>query len=153
MEMNKDVQFRPVTKSDHAEWARLRRILFPNFDPPEIDQFFKTGCFDGFDQCAVFVADAGEGVLAGFAEASARPYAEGCRTTPVAYLEAWFVEEGWRQRGVGARLVAAVEDWGRANGMKEFASDALIDNALSHAAHEALGFGEVERIVCFAKKL
>ena len=143
---------RPVRPEDRDQWARMRRTLFPDFDPPEIDQFFKTGRFDGFEHCEVFVAEA-DGALVGFAEASARPYADGCETTPVAYLEAWYVEATQRGNGVGAKLVAAIEDWGRAKGFKEIASDADINNHRSQKAHAALGFAEAGRNVCFAKKL
>lgn len=147
-----DIQVRHVRPEDREGWARLRRALFPDYDPPEIDQFFAHGGFPGFQNSAVFVA-AAEGALMGFAEATARPYAEGCETTPVAYLEGWYVDGKWRKRGVGAKLVAAVEAWGRAHGMKEFASDASPENTVSRAAHKALGFEEIEQIVCFAKKL
>lgn len=146
------VQIRPVQPGDRDQWAHLRRALFPDFEPPEIDEFFKTGRFDGFEQCEVFVAETG-GELVGFAEASARPYADGCSTFPVAYLEAWYVEPATRAKGVGAMLVAAVEDWGRSKGFQEIASDADINNQLSHKAHQALGFVETDRIICFAKKL
>jgi len=147
------VQIRPVQPEDRDQWAHLRRALFPDFDPPEIDEFFKTGRFDGFEHCAVFVAETEDGALVGFAEASARPYAEGCATTPVAYLEAWYVAPNVRAAGVGAKLVSAVEDWGRAKGYAEIASDADINNHVSHKAHAALGFVETDRIVCFVKKL
>ncbi|MHA7870888.1 MAG: GNAT family N-acetyltransferase [Hyphococcus sp.] len=147
-----DLVVRPARPGDRDGWARLRRRLFPDFDPPEVDAFFRTGVFDGFERCAVFVAEA-SGTLVGFVEASARPYAEGCKTTPVAYLEAWYVDAGWRKAGVGARLVAAVEDWARANGLKEIASDTQPDNAVSRGAHTRLGFEEIEQIVCFAKTL
>ena len=51
-------------------------------------------------------------------------------------------------------LVAAAEDWGRARGCTEFASDALLDNAVSASAHLALGFEEtVPRLRCFKKRL
>lgn len=147
------IRIRPVRPEDRDGWAAMRRTLFGDFDPPEIDGFLATGRFDGFDRCAVFVAQTPGGALVGFAEASARPYAEGCETTPVGYLEGWFVEEGWRGRGVGAKLVRAVEDWARAQGLTEIASDADIANHASHKAHAALGFQEAERIVCFAKAL
>lgn len=147
-----NIHIRPVRPEDRDAWARMRRALFPDFDPPEIDDFFKTGRFDGFEHCEVFVAET-DGALIGFAEASARPYADGCATTPVAYLEAWYVEPVARAEGVGAMLVAAVEDWGRAKGFTEIASDADIDNHLSQKAHAALGFEEAGRNVCFAKKL
>ncbi|MEM9618283.1 MAG: GNAT family N-acetyltransferase [Pseudomonadota bacterium] len=152
MSNNAEIAIRPVRMQDRDGWAALRRKLFPNFDPPEIDEFFKTGCFDGFDQCAVFVADAGD-ALVGFAEASARPYAEGCATTPVAYLEAWYVDDRARGKGVGKRLVTAVEDWGRSQGFQEIASDTQPENTTSRKAHAQLGFEEIEQIVCFAKAL
>jgi aminoglycoside 6'-N-acetyltransferase I len=63
------------------------------------------------------------------------------------------VEERARRTGAGAALVAAVEEWGRAQGCTELASDADIHNDGSAAAHLALGFAEVERIVCFRKAL
>lgn len=148
-----DIRIRPVRPEDRAGWAALRRKLFPDFAPPEIDVFFETGCFDGFALCAVLVAEAPGGALVGFAEASARLYAEGCDTTPVAYLEGWYVEDAWRGAGVGRLLVEGVEEWGRAHGMKEIASDTQPENAISRKAHAQLGFEEIEQIVCFAKKL
>jgi hypothetical protein len=33
------------------------------------------------------------------------------------------------------------------------ASDAELDNQISHAAHRRLGYAEIERIVCFRKLL
>jgi hypothetical protein len=39
------------------------------------------------------------------------------------------------------------------NGYSELASDALLENELSHAAHRAVGFDEVERTVHFRKSL
>jgi aminoglycoside 6'-N-acetyltransferase I len=47
----------------------------------------------------------------------------------------------------------AAERWARERGFPELASDALLDNSLSHAAHGALGFEVVERIVVFRKVL
>jgi aminoglycoside 6'-N-acetyltransferase I len=49
--------------------------------------------------------------------------------------------------------VAAAEDWARGQGCTEFASDTLLDNDVSSAAHRALGFEEVECIRCFRKTL
>ena len=53
---------------------------------------------------------------------SLRPYAEGCATTPVAFLEAWFVSPERRRRGVGRALVATAEAWARGRGCHEFAN-------------------------------
>jgi aminoglycoside 6'-N-acetyltransferase I len=94
-----------------------------------------------------------DGRLAGFTEVGTRPYAEGCDTTPVGYLEGWFVDADVRRQGIGAALVQAAESWARQLGLQEFASDALLDNLTSHAAHRALGFEETERLVLFRKSL
>lgn len=74
-------------------------------------------------------------------------------TTPVAFLEGWYVDPDVRRRGLGAALLQAVEGWARARGLKELASDTTIDNAASLQAHLALGFDEVERQICFRKSL
>ena len=101
----------------------------------------------------VFVIDRGDGTLAGFVEAGSRPYAEGCDTSPVGYVEAWWVDDDLRRQGYGRALLQAAEDWARSQGYSEMASDALLDNVASHRAHEASGYSEVERIVTFRKSL
>ena len=102
---------------------------------------------------AVFVSPREEGGLQGFVEVSIRNYAEGCETNHVGYVEGWYVDEDRRKQGVGRTLIAAAEDWARAQGCTEMASDALLTNTISHQAHERLGYIEQERIVCFKKML
>jgi aminoglycoside 6'-N-acetyltransferase I len=101
----------------------------------------------------VFVALAPSGEPAGFAEARLRDYAEGCETSPVGYLEAWYVRPDFRKQGVGRALVEAVENWARAQGATEIASDTEIDNHASELAHKALNFELADRIICFRKRL
>jgi aminoglycoside 6'-N-acetyltransferase I len=107
----------------------------------------------GLSDSVVIVADFGDGKLGGFAEVGTRSAAGGCLTTPVAYLEGWWVDPQFRRRGVGAALIAAAETWAKAQGHSELASDALLDNVVSQAAHVRLGFIEVERVVLFRKAL
>jgi aminoglycoside 6'-N-acetyltransferase I len=99
----------------------------------------------------VLLAFGHDGAALGFVELSIRPYAEGCVTDRVAYLEGWYVVPGARRRGVGRDLVRAAETWAARQGCTELASDALLDNEVSAAAHAALGFEVVERITCFRK--
>lgn len=101
----------------------------------------------------VFLAERGDGSVAGFVEVGARPYADGCDTSPVGYIEAWYVDADVRCRGYGRALLAAAEEWARGRGYLEMASDARLDNAVSHAAHQRAGYAEVDRIVQFRKPL
>ena len=101
----------------------------------------------------VFVDDRGNGMLGGFIEIGERAYAEGCETSPVAFIEGWYVDPDLRRAGTGAALVAAAEAWARAQGYREMGSDLLLGNDVSLRAHLALGFHEVERLIALAKKL
>jgi aminoglycoside 6'-N-acetyltransferase I len=145
---------RPVTHADRAAWLRMRRALWPEGDEAahaaEIDRFLAGELRMPLE---VLMAVGDDGNAIGFAELFIRPYAEGCVTDRVAYLEGWYVEPPARRRGVGRVLVAAAEEWARAQGCSEFGSDALIENETSAAAHRALGFEEVECIRCFRKYL
>ena len=91
--------------------------------------------------------------MCGLVEVGSRPYAEDCETSPVGYIEGWWVDDDMRRHGVGRALLATAEDWARGMGYTEMASDALLDNLTSHAAHRACGYEEVERLVCFRKPL
>lgn len=148
------VSVRPAGPSDAPSWLRLRRALWP--DGPEaehrdaIARFFSG---EAREPMAVLLAEDGEGRAVGLAELSIRAYAEGCRTDRVAYLEGWYVVPEARRRGVGRALIGAAEDWGRAQGCTEFASDAAPDNEVSAAAHRALGFVDVGLVRCFRKDL
>jgi GNAT superfamily N-acetyltransferase len=141
---------RPVRQTDRAEWLRLRRLLWP--DCPEGDHAAEMEGYLLGHAGAVFVAER-EGGLAGFVEASVRQVAESCGPGPVGYVEGWFVDADLRRRGVGRHLVRAAEEWARGRGCREMASDAEIDNAVSRAAHAALGYQEVSRLAHFQKSL
>jgi aminoglycoside 6'-N-acetyltransferase I len=148
------IAVRPAAPADAERWIDLRLALWPHEPRAELAAAayaYLQG--RGFMLEIVLVAVDEEQTVVGFAELSLRPYAEGCATTPVAFLEGWFVVPEWRGRGVGRALVHAAEEWGRGRGCREFASDANIDNLASAAAHEALGFEEVEQIRCFRKSL
>ena len=142
---------RRAAVADAGALARLRHALWPEgpveHHRGELDRFFA-----GSQAAPVLVAEDRSG-LVGFAELSIRPYAEGCETERVGFLEGWFVVPAARHCGVGRKLVAAAEAWARSVGCTEFASDAEADNESSAAAHRALGFEDVGLIRCFRKDL
>ena len=145
---------RSATAADAADWLRLRCALWPEGPAvehrDEIARYFAGTLREPLE---VLLAHDAAGAVVGFAELSIRSYAEDCVTDRVAYLEGWYVVPEARRRGVGRVLVAAAERWARAQGCSEFASDALIDNAVSALAHRALGFVETVQIRCFRKAL
>ena len=107
----------------------------------------------GSENAAVFLAWDGE-LPVGFAQAQLRTdYVEGTESSPVGYLEGIYVEPEARRQGVARQLLGACQDWARARGCREFASDCELDNTLSQAFHEAVGFTEANRIVCYVKRL
>jgi aminoglycoside 6'-N-acetyltransferase I len=154
-----DIKVRHAEAADADQWLRLRAALWPEEDPSgladDVTRFFQSpGDGQGSEPEAVLVASVGRDLsLVGFAELSRRAYAEGCNTSPVGFLEGWYVEPGYRRHGIGRALVAAAEQWARSLGCREFASDAVAENMLSAAAHKAIGFEEVGLIRCFRKSL
>jgi aminoglycoside 6'-N-acetyltransferase I len=101
----------------------------------------------------VFVVERSDGKLGGFLEAGTRKYAEGCKSSPVGFIEGWYVDADLRRRGIGKVLVQAAEEWAHSQGLTEIASDTWLDNEVSIQAHLKLGYEEAERLVHFAKKL
>jgi len=145
------MKIREITENDRLEWVRLRDALWPGSlwdHDVETRRYFETRA----DRPIVFVADAG-GHLAGFLELDFRKYAPGCASSPVPFIEGWYVEPAMRGHGVGRALINAAEAFARASGHREIASDAELENADGIAAHGSVGYEEVERTVCFRKSL
>jgi aminoglycoside 6'-N-acetyltransferase I len=145
------MEIRRRQQGDDAEWLRMRCVLWPGDPVAHLEDIAQLAARP---DAVVLVAVRRDGSrLAGFAEVGTRPYADGCDTSPVAYLEGWYVDVDVRRQGIGAALVRAAEAWAQECGYREFASDALLDNVDSQRAHEALGFAEVERAVRYRKAL
>jgi aminoglycoside 6'-N-acetyltransferase I len=146
-----DIIIRRARPEDKPEWFRMRFLLWPDHTEAEL--------LEGLDEILssedepVFVALRASGGLGGFLEGGTRKYADGCDTSPVGYIEGWYVDEDLRKKGVGGRLMEAMENWARARGLTEMGSDTWLDNETSITAHKQLGYVEMERLVHFAKKL
>lgn len=146
------MRVRRVQSEDEPEWLRMRVALWPKHSPAELSGEMKRVLANPQRE-AVFVAERLGGGLCGFAEVALRESAPGCTTSPVGYLEAWYVHPDHRRQGVGRKLVQAVENWAREQGCREMASDAVSENTLSRSAHVGLGFEEVEVLAHFRKQL
>jgi aminoglycoside 6'-N-acetyltransferase I len=133
-------------------WRAMRQTLWPEMTEEENQR--ETEAMMADSRAFVRIAWNTEGQPAGFAEATLRrDYVNGCATSPVVFLEGIYVEPWARRQEAARSLVDAVQTWGRANGCREFASDALLENSDSHSMHRALGFEETERVVYFRKDL
>ena len=142
---------REIVESDRLDWVRLRDALWPGSLSDHDDETRKYFA-ERSETPIVFVAEA-DGRLVGFLELDFRKYAPGCRSSPVPFIEGWYVEPALQRQGIGRALVEAAEAHARTMGHHEIASDAELENADSLAAHRALGYDVVERVVCFRRSL
>jgi aminoglycoside 6'-N-acetyltransferase I len=147
------ITVREAGAADIDALAALRLALWPD-EPLEVRRAEAEANVERTDGgLATFMAEV-EGEVIAFAEVSLRrDYVNGCETSPVAFLEGIYIRPERRRQGVGRALVAAAEQWGRAQGCSELASDALLDNHASHRFHAGAGFEETERVVYFRKRL
>lgn len=142
---------REIVESDRIDWVRLRDALWPGSlwdHDAETRTYFETSR----EAPIVFVAEVDSRVV-GFLELDYRKYAPGCASSPVPFVEGWYVEPALQGRGIGRALIEAAEVRARAAGHHEMASDAELENTDGIAAHVAVGYTEVERVVCFRRSL
>jgi aminoglycoside 6'-N-acetyltransferase I len=140
---------RPPAGGDDPDWLRLRCCLWPVGSELEHLGDMADTLRRGHHVRLAFAAD---GSAIGFVEASKRvDYVNGTSTSPVVFIEGLYVEPAVRRSGVARALVAGVEDWARAERCRELASDSPLENVQAHAAHLALGFEEMERVVYFRR--
>src|SRR5438045_1334533 len=96
------VTVRAIARGDAEAWHRFRIALWPDVTVEshraDINRFLAG---TSREPLAILLAEE-RGTPLGFAELSIRPYAEGCETDRVAFLEGWYVVPEARQRGVGA---------------------------------------------------
>jgi aminoglycoside 6'-N-acetyltransferase I len=145
-----NITVRRVTPQDSQEWFRMRKGIWP--DAPDEYLLFDMDEIFASEKDAVFMAFVDEHP-AGMIEVRLREYAEGCETSPVGYIEGWFVNGEFRGTGVAGALTQSAEGWARDQACTEMASDTWLDNDASIRAHKKLGYHEVERLVHFVKQL
>ena len=146
-----DFSVRKSTGADVSTVAAMAGCIWHSAALEELEaDFLET--MDTPD-AAVFLVLEGDTVC-GFAQCGLRrDYVEGTCSSPVGYLEGIYVKPEYRKMGCAKMLVTACEDWARAQGCEEFASDCELCNTQSLHFHLRIGFQEANRIICFTKKL
>ena len=105
-----------------------------------------TECRSG----AVLVAEADEGAVVGWAEASLQRHLV---HDPRVMLAGLVVAEGARNQGVGVALLRAVEAWSREQGAAELIVRSNIVRERAHRFYLREGFAEKKRQAMFWKRL
>ena len=124
------------------------------WDSHSIDELEKEFLETLNDEKAAFFIKYANDLPVGFAQCGLRTdYVEGTESSPVGYLEGVFIEADYRKSGYAKELLLACQQWAKNMGCTEFASDCELDNAGSLKFHMAMGFDEVNRIICFKKRI
>jgi aminoglycoside 6'-N-acetyltransferase I len=94
----------PVRRLEAADvpgWIELRRELWPHESLDDLGAQGRAAL--GADPPLVVLVAEEDSTLVGFLEVGLRSVAEGCSSSPVPYVEGWYVPADWRGRGSGAR--------------------------------------------------
>ncbi|MFN8383844.1 MAG: aminoglycoside 6'-N-acetyltransferase [Anaerolineales bacterium] len=145
-----NIILRRITSEDRDRWFKMRKGIWPEAPDEYLNSDMDDILVSEKDTVIFAMVD---DVPAGMIEAKIREYGEGCETSPVGYIEGWFVYPELRGKGVAGALTQAAEDWARSKGCTEMASDTWLDNEASIKAHLKMGYFEVERLVHFVKRL
>ena len=145
-----EITIRRIAQKDKTEWLRMRKGVWP--EAPDEYLNYDMDVVLSSDRYAVFFAVLGE-VPVGMIEVHLRESAEGCFSSPVGYIESWFVDENLRGKGIAGLLTDAAENWARSKGCTDMASDTWLENETSIRAHAKMGYVEIERLVHFVKQL
>lgn len=143
------IKIRQARESDYSDWIHMRKKLWPEASFDELKDLIHLKQTESF---VCYFAEI-DNHLAGFIEIALRPYANGCFTSPVAFIEGIWVDEAFQKQGIGRMLVAKAEEWAREHNIKELGSDTRIESEHSIYAHKTWGFMETERVVYFRKDL
>lgn len=148
------MDIRPCTPADVEPWVALRAAIWSDYPVEALREGLEAMLDPAHHRAVALLCRVDSREAVAFAEATLRTdHVNGCETSPVVFLEGIYVAPGYRRRGIARALAADIAEWGRGRGCTEFASDALLDNAASHAFHAAIGFAETERVVYFRRQL
>lgn len=146
-----NIEVRRGNQQDKEVWFNMRKGIWPDAQTDDLNYDMDGILANAENVVLIAFVDSQP---AGMIEASLRKdYVEGCETSPVGYIEAWFVYPDFRGSGVAGVLTSAAENWAREKGCTEMGSDTWLENETSIRAHKKAGYVEAERLVHFVKQL
>lgn len=141
----------PANEEVKKEWAHFRKALYQEVEEEfldyELDEILRE------KRIFAFLLWTKEFEAVAFLELSLRNIVDGCESSPVAYLEGIYIEENYRQKGLGKQLTNFIKKWGIQQGCSELATDSSLEDVKAQAFHKKMGFEETERIVQFRMDL
>lgn len=138
----------PVTKANELDWAQMCLKLWPDHT---LDEFITERANNQMPYEFLYYQN--NQSIAFISLSLRHDYIEGVESIPAAYLEGIYVEPEYRGQQIGKQLVEFAKAWGKTMGCKELASDCELDNTSSERFHKAIGFKEVNRIICFVMNI
>lgn len=140
-----------LTEKDLHCWAQMAADVYDS-SVAEMLKEYEAGVYSNQFQNEYMYWHNNE--IAGFISLTLRyDYVNGCETSPVGYVEGIYIKPTFRKMHIGAELIDFAKQWAKEKDATELASDCLIDNLDSLHFHEAVGFEEKERVICFAMKI
>ena len=140
-----------VQRHQFDDWLRLRDAVYTGLDHEFHQQEMEIYYRDRDKICLLACTE--EGTVCGMMELSLRSVVDGCLSSPVGYIEGIYVEPACRGQGIGRLLMQRAQAWCLAQGCREMATDAELDNEAAQRFHRHMGFEETYRIVEFRKPL
>ena len=148
---NKEIYYDICNNTDVDKVVCLALKLWDDADYDDLKEEFEA--IVQTENNVVFTAYFQKDMIA-FAHCSIRnEYIEGADSDNVAYLEAVYVEEKFRNLGIASCLIEHCEIWAKSKGCKQFASDCEINNSASINLHNKNGFSESAKLVHFIKDI
>src|SRR5688572_5222458 len=102
------VTIRKAAFGDTAAWSKHRASLWPQLSAPEHLLDIEADLRDPSKICLLALQSDD---VVGFIELGLRSVVDGCDSSPVAYIEGWYVTPTARGQGIGRKLVEAGEVW------------------------------------------
>ncbi len=140
-----------VEPSHLDSWIRLRHQLWPrqSLSTHEKEALLMLSLPEKY---SIFICLEKDRAV-GFIEVALRESMMKIMPAKVGYIEGWYVEEKYRNKGFGKALLEEAEKWTQRQGCEEIYSDTKTTNKIGQKTHQALGFKQAGRMIIYRKKL